>query len=165
MGCGVWVPGQARDDVVEIPCSIIACFRDLAAHSARVFLFISRPLQQRAQGRPGARCTRGLACIVHREHAHEHTGSAENIRPSLRNGFTAYIVLSLVRRALLPPSPARSFGSHELDASVGRRNHTTSPSAKTALVSRSFRVHRISTHVRDDRERPSCRVRRAEKHH
>jgi hypothetical protein len=29
-----------------------------------------------------------------KEHAHEHTGSAENIRPSLRNGFTAYSVLS-----------------------------------------------------------------------
>ena len=28
------------------------------------------------------------------EHAHEHTGSAESIRPSLRNGFTAYSALS-----------------------------------------------------------------------
>ena len=28
------------------------------------------------------------------EHAHEHTGSAESIRPSLRNGFTAYGALS-----------------------------------------------------------------------
>jgi hypothetical protein len=37
--------------------------------------------------------------------AHEHTGPAESIRPSLRNGFTAYIVVVLVRRALLPPSP------------------------------------------------------------
>jgi len=27
--------------------------------------------------------------------AHEHTGSAEAVRPSLRNGFTAYFVLSL----------------------------------------------------------------------
>src|SRR6266545_4006283 len=26
--------------------------------------------------------------------AHEHTGSAETLRPSLRNGFTAYFVLS-----------------------------------------------------------------------
>src|SRR5438270_12675122 len=26
--------------------------------------------------------------------AHEHTGSAETLRPSLRNGFTAYIALS-----------------------------------------------------------------------
>jgi hypothetical protein len=34
--------------------------------------------------------------IVHQECAHEHTGSAESIRPSLRNGFTAYIVLSPV---------------------------------------------------------------------
>jgi hypothetical protein len=33
-------------------------------------------------------------CI--KENAHEHTGSAEAVRPSLRNGFTAYIVLSLV---------------------------------------------------------------------
>jgi hypothetical protein len=29
-----------------------------------------------------------------KECAHEHTGSAESIRPSLRNGFTAYFVLS-----------------------------------------------------------------------
>jgi hypothetical protein len=32
--------------------------------------------------------------------AHEHTGSAEAVRPSLRNGFTAYFVLSLVRPGL-----------------------------------------------------------------
>jgi len=34
--------------------------------------------------------------IAHRERAHEHTGSAETLRPSLRNGFTAYFVLSPV---------------------------------------------------------------------
>lgn len=28
------------------------------------------------------------------KNAHEHTGSAETLRPSLRNGFTAYFVLS-----------------------------------------------------------------------
>jgi hypothetical protein len=38
--------------------------------------------------------------------AHEHTGSAEAVRPSLRNGFTAYFAISPVSRALLPPSPA-----------------------------------------------------------
>jgi hypothetical protein len=31
--------------------------------------------------------------IAHKERAHEHTGSAETLRPSLRNGFTAYFVL------------------------------------------------------------------------
>jgi hypothetical protein len=28
--------------------------------------------------------------------AHEHTGSAEAVRPSLRNGFTGYFALSSV---------------------------------------------------------------------
>src|SRR5207237_3292991 len=48
----------------------------------------SRP--RRAQGRPGARCTRGLVCNGTKKCAHEHTGPAESIRPSLRNGLTAY---------------------------------------------------------------------------
>jgi hypothetical protein len=50
----------------------------------------------RAQGKPGARCTRGLVRKWKQESAHEHTGSAEAIRPSLRNGFTAYSALSPV---------------------------------------------------------------------
>ena len=53
----------------------------------------SRPM--RAQGRPGARCTRGLVCNGTTKCAHEHTGPAESIRPSLRNGLTAYGALSL----------------------------------------------------------------------
>jgi hypothetical protein len=43
---------------------------------------------------PGARCTRGLVCKFVRRNAHEHTGSAETLRHSLRNGFTAYSALS-----------------------------------------------------------------------
>ena len=43
---------------------------------------------------PDARCTRGLMRSVHKECAHEHTGQRETLRPSLRNGFTAYFVLS-----------------------------------------------------------------------
>ena len=44
---------------------------------------------------PDARCTRGLACHMRKSKgAHEHTGSGEAIRHSLRNGFTAYFVLS-----------------------------------------------------------------------
>jgi hypothetical protein len=39
-----------------------------------------------------------------RKCAHEHTGPAESIRPSLRSGFTVYFALSPVSRALLPPS-------------------------------------------------------------
>ena len=51
-------------------------------------------LNERAQGRPGARCTRGLVCNGTKKCAHEHTGPAESIRPSLRNGLTAYGALS-----------------------------------------------------------------------
>jgi hypothetical protein len=55
---------------------------------------------------PDARCTRGLACKIVQKNAHEHTGSAEAIRHSLRNGFTAYFELSPEYRAFLPPSPS-----------------------------------------------------------
>jgi hypothetical protein len=59
---------------------------------------------------PGARCTRGLVCKSAQRSAHEHTGSAEALRHSLRDGFTAYIVLSPVRPGFLPPSPVRGIG-------------------------------------------------------
>jgi hypothetical protein len=54
---------------------------------------------------PGARCTRGPVCKKDREDAHEHTGSAESIRHSLRNGLTAYGELSPVIGICLSPSP------------------------------------------------------------
>jgi hypothetical protein len=55
---------------------------------------------------PDARCTRGPVCKKQKENAHEHTGSAEDIRHSLRNGLTAYNALSPEYRAFLPPSPS-----------------------------------------------------------
>jgi hypothetical protein len=54
---------------------------------------------------PDARCTRGLVCNVHKEVRHEHTGSAEALRHSLRNGFTAYIALSPVNGFLATVIP------------------------------------------------------------
>jgi hypothetical protein len=35
---------------------------------------------------PDARCTRGPVCKMGKENAHEHTGSAEALRHSLRKG-------------------------------------------------------------------------------
>jgi hypothetical protein len=43
---------------------------------------------------PGACCTRGLVCNSAKKDAHEHTGTAEALRHSLRSGFTAYAALS-----------------------------------------------------------------------
>ncbi|MET3840817.1 hypothetical protein ABIE49_002895 [Bradyrhizobium sp. OAE829] len=62
---------------------------------------------------PDARCTRGLVCNVHKEVRTRAYRAAENIRHSLRNGFTAYGVLSPVRRPLLPPSPLGSVSSRK----------------------------------------------------
>jgi hypothetical protein len=57
---------------------------------------LSSPSNQRAQGMPGARCTRGLVCqncAFRRTRAYR---AAEAVRHPLRNGFTAYFVLSPV---------------------------------------------------------------------
>src|SRR6266852_5690291 len=51
--------------------------------------------------------------FAHRERAHEHTGSAERIRPSLRNGFTAYFVLSPVNGFVATVIPEK-LASHEI---------------------------------------------------
>jgi hypothetical protein len=61
---------------------------------ARALLDCPSPLNEREQGMPGARCTRGLMCKIVRRDAHEHTGSAETLRHSPRNGFTAYAAIS-----------------------------------------------------------------------
>jgi hypothetical protein len=74
--------------------------RILATAFARV-LQIHSPKKIGRRGDRVRACTRGLACKSRVENAHEHTGSAEAVRPSLRNGFTAYIVLSPARPGLL----------------------------------------------------------------
>src|SRR4029453_15691608 len=50
----------------------------------------------------------------------------------------------------------------DLTPAPRRPNHTTSPYASGAYVYRAIRVHRISPRVRDDGQRPSSAVRRAE---
>jgi hypothetical protein len=57
-------------------------------------------------------------------------------------------------RALLPPSSLRSLLLKNLTPASGCQDHTTLPSASSALVSRAISVHRIPPHVRDDRETP-----------
>jgi hypothetical protein len=55
--------------------------------------------------------------IAHRERAHEHTGSAEAFRPSLRSGFTAYFVLSPVN-GFLATVASQGVNPAQLDAST-----------------------------------------------
>jgi hypothetical protein len=64
-----------------------------------------------------------------KENAHEHTGSAETLRPSLRNGFNGFLRALPGDRAFLPPSPLRSLLLKSLTPASGCQDHTTSPSA------------------------------------
>jgi hypothetical protein len=56
-------------------------------------------------------------------------------------------------RAFLSPSSAKACFANLTPASR-RQNHTTSPSASSALVSSTVGVHRIPPRVRDDRDTP-----------
>jgi hypothetical protein len=97
--------------------------------------------------------------------AHEHTGSAEAFRPSLRNGFTAYFVLSPVNGCFATVIPEK-LASQELDASTA----ASGPHDFAVRVMR-FRLVRIprpphltATFV-TIASRPSSAVRRAKKEH
>src|SRR5258707_15225332 len=102
---------------------------------------------------PGARCTRGLACnmcIRTRTRAYRFSGE--------HPAFPAQWFYGLLRAL---PGEAGSFAtvtsqinSAKLGASVGRQDHTTSPSASATFVfvtSASTASHRA---FRDDREPP-----------
>src|SRR5256885_17050747 len=112
------------------------------------------PLRERAQGRPGARCTRGLVCNGTKKCAHERTGPAESIRPSLRNGFTVYGALSPETNSFcLHRCRIDGFANpvglranlRQLDTSHGCQNHTLLPYAITPLVLRGSIAHSPKT--------------------
>src|SRR4029077_2553686 len=135
---------------------------------------------------PGARCTRGLVCKDAQKSAHEHTGTDGAIRLSLRDGFTAYFVLSPVTGLSCHRHPQKRASANLTPAS-GRQDHTTSPYATrlrqeaspgSVRVRRSFdeganlrsssasrRSPASPRNVRDDRDPPLIRVRRAESNH
>ena len=95
-----------------------------------------------------ARCTK--------KNAHEHTGSAEAIRHSLRDGFTAYFALSLVTGLFATIAGEVAFT--DLTPASGRQDHTTSPSASSAArLAPPKRPPHPAPNVRDDGQRPSAR--------
>ncbi len=101
------------------------------------------------------RAAPAIPCAMCTRCAHEHTGPAESIRPSLRNGLTAYGALSLEtissflhhRRIDGFASPVGfAKTSAELDTSHGCQDHTvlpyaasfTNPSSQPFATGRSF---------------------------
>src|SRR3954467_5347427 len=109
---------------------------DLAALIARGFAssFVPPELGGRREDRVLAAPAVPRAICANKT-AHEHTGQRETLRPSLRNGFTAYFVLfpengsfASVVGGRHPPNVAPA---------PRRPNHTTSPYVSGAYVYRA----------------------------
>src|SRR6266567_1552602 len=82
--------------------------RVLAAQFARALLRLATLLSKRAQGRPGAGGTCGPLREKHtQKEPHSSIQVKPNTRPSLRDGLTAYAVLSREPSSFWPPSLPR----------------------------------------------------------
>jgi|SRR5665213_2796559 len=91
------------------------------------------PFQTEGAGKTGcALHPRSRVQGVERD-AHEHTGSAEAVRPSLRNGFTVSFVLSLATGFFVTIIRVMRSIIANLTPASGRQDHTTSPSASRAV--------------------------------
>ena len=140
------------------------------------------PSQNRGSRECRVRAAPAVSCArCTRKSAHEHTGSAEALRHSLRNGFTAYAVLSSAtnsfchrrQRIKACPSPVgptsvsagltpatdvrttrfcRTQQTPFVLRAVNRSQAEGSPCDH--LARRRCRVHRIPSRVRDDRDTP-----------
>jgi len=86
--------------------------------------------EYRVRAAPAVSCAKSA-----QKNAHEHTGSAEAIRHSLRNGFTAYFVLSPATGLFCHRRP-RKLPFANLTPASGRQDHTSSPSA--AVYAKGF---------------------------
>jgi len=112
-----------------------------------------RPKEIRgAQGMPGARCTRSLACKI--KQAYELVTTVTPVSPGIPPAqwfFTAYFALSPVDQALFDNRRLR-FLFAELDASIGAFRKTTTtlartPAGRARSSAAAANVHRIPPRV------------------
>src|SRR5256885_6249197 len=101
---------------------------------ARGLLDNSRPLVERAQGRPGACCTRGLACDLRKQKGTRAYRAAGNTP-----AFPAQWLYGLLRalpgeRLFCLRRPREVLPLPDLAPAPRRLNHTTSPYASGANV-------------------------------
>ena len=122
----------------------------------------ARDPQERTQGMPGVRCTRGSVQKMHRGSRHRFTGFN---RHSLRDGFTVSFALSRVTGLSCHPRRRVRLRANiaNLTPASGRQDHTTSPYASRAVRPRAKArdgvagVHRIPSRVNDDHDTPLFR--------
>ena len=110
--------------------------RDLAARFRPRFALELPAHKSRGRREDRVLAAPAVSCaIVRTENAHEHTGSAETLRPSLRSGLTAYFELSPVNGSFATVA-AQGVNPRNLMPAPRHQDHTTSPYASCAYVSR-----------------------------
>jgi hypothetical protein len=126
-----------------------SCMGTHSRDATRLSFAKSLPSKDRGRREDRVRAAPAVSCAMcTKKCAHEHTGSAESIRPSLRNGFTAYSALSPAtnsschRRLRIKtcPSPVGPTHLRKLGISNGCQDHTTSPYAATRLRQQALRA-------------------------
>ena len=116
-------------------CRLLAQVRILAALCARALQEIPSPFRkQRAQGRPGARRTRGPVCKDCAKSAHGSNHRSGGITPAFpAQWFTAYFALSSVNQLICHRRKPRCISIvANLAPAWARQDHTTSPSTLDA---------------------------------
>jgi len=150
---GVMGPCVRRDDGCKLPFSNSKhSFAISRRNRPEVCQKIPYPLDQRAQGIPGAGAPAAARVVVvsTRVSHHEYTGIT---RHSPRNGFNGFLRALPGDRACLPPSLAFRF--RQLDTSVGASGpHDFAVRIGIARLARR-RVHRIPPRLCDVASRPS----------
>jgi hypothetical protein len=124
----------------------------------------ARPSEdQRAQGMPGARCARSLAC-KNKKHASKSPRSHRRHPAFPAHGFNGLFRGLPGDRAFLPPSPRNALALPRVDTSVEISGRHDFAVRDTRIVSCVGRVHRISCPTFcDDRETPLMRAEDARK--
>jgi hypothetical protein len=107
---------------------------------------------KRAQGKPGAQCTRSLACESKKHTSVITTGSPNWSGLPCANGFDGLYVLSPVNGLFCHRRLRNCF--RRLDSSVAAPGPHDFAVRFSATRQRHLRVHRIPPHVRDDAYAP-----------
>src|SRR6201992_334117 len=107
------------------------------------------PSQRRGRREDRVRAAPAVSCaIIHqRNAAHEHTGSAKTLRPSLRNGFTTYTCSPWRPGFLVTIISVMREHHRELDANPG----ASGPHAFAVRIG----AERLATHTRPPQPVPT----------
>ena len=137
-----WVAGSSRAMTTEYG----SAFSRQAF--ARVLQFVCASSQEEGAGKVRVRAAPAVSCALmhNKKCAHEHTGSADTLRPSLRNGFTTYTCSPWRPGFLVTIISVMREHHRKLDANPG----ASGPHAFAVRIDAARLRHDTSTATRPD---------------